>query len=55
MACPIHSHAQQRNELDEPLKLSAELVVVDAQVLSKARGYARVHTSTKLFTKLRSI
>jgi len=38
MTYPIHSHAQQRNEQDEPLKLSAELVVVDAQVLSKKTG-----------------
>lgn len=37
LASPIHSQAQQRNE-DEPLKLSTQLVVVDAQVLSKKTG-----------------
>ena len=38
IASPIHSQNQQRNEQDEPLKLSTELVVVDAQVLSKKTG-----------------
>jgi VWFA-related protein len=38
IASPIHSQAQQRKEQDEPLKLSTELVVVDAQVLSKKTG-----------------
>lgn len=38
IASPIHSQTQQRNEQDEPLKLSTELVVVDAQVLSKKTG-----------------
>jgi len=34
LAAPIYSQAQRQNE-DEPLKLSTQLVVVDAQVLSK--------------------
>lgn len=36
-AYPIHSQTQQRNE-DEPLRLSTQLVVVDAQVLRKKTG-----------------
>jgi VWFA-related protein len=38
IASPIHSQTQERTEQDEPLKLSTELVVVDAQVLSKKTG-----------------
>ncbi len=37
VALPIHSQTQQRNE-DEPLRLSTQLVVVDAQVLGKKAG-----------------
>lgn len=34
-ASPIFTRTQQSNEQDEPLKLSTQLVVVDAQVLKK--------------------
>jgi Ca-activated chloride channel homolog len=37
VASPIHSQTQKRND-DEPLKLSTQLVVVDAQVLTKKTG-----------------
>ena len=38
IASPIHPQTRQTNEQDEPLKLSTQLVVVDAQVLSKKTG-----------------